>query len=1009
MIRNSIIGIVLLMISGFVNAQSYQNLALNRKAWHSGSSDHLHTAHMATDGNDSLTRWESERTSWSQPNWIFVDLGKVQEIDKAIIKWDEAHGTSYRIQVSTERSDPENWEDVYATLDGDGGKDVVNFGPVKARFVRLYIEQKNTFLGASVWEFEVYGKGERVQMAPRENSTMTEEGNYYLDGGWKLQNNNFIKVEGETLASDAYEAENWLNAIVPGTVLKTYTANDAVPDITYGNNQLHISEYLTRSKFWYRKEFTLPEELKSKDKVWLNFNGVNCLADVYFNGQFVKQIERCFLRHRLEVGDIINRAGTNTLAVLVYPMANPGDVTVQDLESVDPNGGKLGMDNPTFHFSVGWDWVPTVPGRNIGIWNDVYLRSSGDVTIKDPWVQSDLPLPDTSRANLTIETELINHSRGSVTGTLRGTIGSLQVEKEVRLQGNEKRTLQFKPSEYNQLQIENPRLWWPNGYGQPHLYELDLEFLTNGQEISDRKTTQFGIRELSYRAPDGNNLQILVNGEEVMLRGGNWGSNDIHVSADKESYKTKVKLHAAMNFNVIRNWVGQTGHEEFYDYCDQYGILVWDDFWLANQADGPNPKDTSLFFRNAKDKIKQLRNHPSIAVWCGRNETLTQAYMDTVLSRMCSEYDGTRLYINNSRAYPANTSSGPWALQNSPNWYFNEKEGFLTELGMPCVPPIESMRKMMPEEDLWPISDMWGMHDFGGGNGHPETYRKAVNDRYGKAQGIEDFCMKAQLVNYKNYRALFESWGVKTGEGNAGGMIIWMSQSVWPSLMWQTYDYFYEPTAAYFGSMRGCEPLHIQWDASNRKVFAVNVTRKPIENLRAETRIYNLDGEMVSRHTSEVDVSAYSNEFCHYIKDKGHEDLSEVHFVKMELSKGNRVISENLYWRSKKGQDYTALKDLQEVSINGNADMQSESAKIRLTVNLENPTGQIAFFNRLKVVKDQSGENVLPIYYGDNYFTLLPHEEKSVEITFDKKDLEGEDPRLMVEGWNATTKEIGIE
>jgi hypothetical protein len=1009
MIKNTIFSIVFLLISSAISAQSYQNLALHRKAWHSSSADFVHTAHMATDGNTTQTRWESERTSWSHSDWIYVDLGKVQTIDKVIIHWDEAHGIEYRIQVSTEQSEPEDWKDVYSTIEGDGGKDVINFEPVEARFVRLLTERKNTMLGTSVWEFEVYGHGERVQMSPQPNSGLAEDGNLYLDGGWKLQNDAFVEQEGKVLASNSYQPEKWLNAVVPGTVLKTYTENGAVPDITYADNQLQISEFITQSKYWYRKEFTIPEDLKNKDKIWLNFEGINYLADVYLNGEFVRQIDRCFLRHRLDISDMVNKEGSNALAVKIYPVENPGDVTVQDLESVDLNGGKLGMDNPTFHFSVGWDWSPTVPGRNIGIWNDVYLRSTGNVSIKDPWVKTDLPLPDTSRADLTIETELINNSSRGVSGILRGSIGSAQVEKEVSLQGNEKKTIRFSPSDYSELKLENPRLWWPNGYGQPNLYTLNLEFLSNGDELSDSKSTQFGIRELSYRWPNGNNLQILVNGEEVMLRGGNWGSNDIHVAADKESYETKVKLHAAMNYNAIRNWVGQVGHEEFYDYCDKYGIMVWDDFWLANQADGPNPKDTTLFFTNAEDKVKNLRSHPSVAVWCGRNETTTQPYLDTVLSRITKEFDGTRLYVSDSRAYPANTSSGPWALQESPNWYFQEREGFLTELGMPTVPPIESMRKMMPEEDLWPISDMWGMHDFGGGNGHPETYRRAVNNRYGEAQGIEDFCRKAQLVNYNNYRALFESWGIKTGEGNSGGMIIWMSQSVWPSLMWQTYDYFYEPTAAFFGSQKGCEPVHIQWDASNQRVYAVNVTQKPMNNLKAESWIYNLDGKMVSHNISEVDVASYSNEFCHFIENSGHKALSKVHFVKMRLSRNGKVLSENFYWRSKKGQDYTALKDLPEVGLNGTASSKKEDGKVILTVKLENPTSKVAFFNRLKVQRAQSKENVLPIFYGDNYFSLLPDDKKEVKITFDQKDLNGENPRLVIQGWNARTQEIEID
>lgn len=1004
----TILTFLLLFAAGLAHAQTYQNLALNRKAWHSTSNDFYHTAHMATDGNTDLTRWEAKRGWYSGSDWLSVDLGKVQTIDKVIIHWNEAHGTQYRIQVSTASERPETWKDVHSVIDGDGAKDVIKLDPVKARFVRLFIEQKNTFWHASVWEFEVYGTGERVRMEPQPNSGMAADGNYYLDGGWKLQNTAFVAENGKKLADNGFTTENWLNAIVPGTVLATYTANGAVPDIIFGDNQLYISEFITESAYWYRKEFEVPESLKDKGKIWLNFNGINYKADVYLNGEFVKTIERCFLRNRLNITGMVNREGKNALAVKVHPVENPGYVTVQDLESVGLNGGKLGMDNPTFHFSVGWDWVPTVPGRNTGIWDDVFLRGSADVTLKDPWVKTDLPLPDTSSARLTIETEVINHSASPVSGTLKGTIGDIQVEKQISLESNAQKTVQFTPDDFPALKMQDPELWWPNGYGKPHLYNLNLEFAESDGTVSDEKSTQFGIRELDYEWPNGNNLQILVNGERVMFRGGNWGANDIHVSADPGEYETKIKLHADMNFNMIRNWVGQTGHETFYDLCDKYGIMVWDDFWLANQADGPNPKDTALFFTNAEDKIKNLRSHPSVAVWCGRNETLTQPYLNKVLKKLSKKHDGTRLYINNSRAYPANTSSGPWALQESPNWYFAERDGFLTELGSPCIPPIESMRKMMPEENLWPINDMWGMHDMGSGNGHPETYRNAVNERYGKATGIEDFTQKAQLVNYNNYRAMYESWGAKTGEGNSGALIIWMSQSVWPSLMWQTYDYFYEPTAGYFGSKTACEPVHIQWDRTNRRVLAVNVTQKPMNNLKAETWIYNMDGKLVSNQTSTVNAPAYSNKFCHFIKGHNHEALSDVHFVKMQLSQNGRVLSENFYWRSKNGQDYTMLKDMPEATVNTRADMETNGSEVRLNVQLENPSEKLAFFNRLKVVDPQTGNNVLPVYYGDNYFSMAPGAEKAVTITFDKADMKGRKPRLMLEGWNAGVQEIEV-
>ena len=492
----------------------------------------------------------------------------------------------------------------------------------------------------------------------------------------------------------------------------------------------------------------------------------------------------------------------------------------------------------------------------------------------------------------------------------------------------------------------------------------------------------------------------MVNGKKILCRGGNWGSNDINIRFDKARYERQIRYHQQMNFNMIRNWVGQTGHECFYDYCDQYGILVWDDFWLANSWDGPNPRETKLFMRNVKDKINRLRHHPSVAVWCGRNETKAPPKLEREMAKAVTELDGHRLFVKNSRAFPARQSSGPWNLVESPNWYFNMPKGFLTELGLPCVPPLESMQRFLPEMSLWPINDMWGLHDFGKGAAKAGTYTKAICDRYGDPESIDDYCMKSQMVNWNNYKALFEAWGQSVGEKESGGVLLWMSQSTWPSLVWQTYDYYFEQTGAYFGSKLACEPVHIQWDQTNNTAFVINTTQHKFEALEAEVRIYNLDGALAFQGQSEVGVEAYNKVRALEFPNATDASLSEVHFVKMYLRRNNELISENFYWRSKQGQDYRALGQLSMMELNVETLPVITAKKRQFTVRVKNKKEQVALSIRLKLMDPQTGLTVLPVSYSDNYFSLIPGEEKNIQIDLDANLDIPVDTYLEIEGWN---------
>jgi beta-galactosidase/beta-glucuronidase len=343
-----------------------------------------------------------------------------------------------------------------------------------------------------------------------------------------------------------------------------------------------------------------------------------------------------------------------------------------------------------------------------------------------------------------------------------------------------------------------------------------------------------------------------------------------------------VKLHKEENFTMIRNWVGMTGSDYFYKACDKYGILVWDDFWLANPGDGPNPNDEAMFINNARDKVKRVRNHPSVALYCGRNEGYPPEALNIALQNMTRDLDGTRIYIPNS-ARGMVSGVGPYGVQN-PRWYFSDRSAkdrkIHSEIVMPNVPSAETMRAMIPEDKLFPTNDMWGIHDFcyAPGAMKADEYITAVN-KYGTPTNLEDFCKKAQMVNMENHKAMFESFVAN----QSNGVLMWMSHPAWPSTVWQTYDYFLEQTAGYYGCKKACEPLHILWDANDNEVKVSNNTGKIIENIYAKAYIYNMDGTL--QYAESLAISSISDEVIKCFVLKFSDSLSPVHFVKLDLIK----------------------------------------------------------------------------------------------------------------------------
>ena len=920
--------------------------------------------------------------------WVYVDLGTTSTFDRVKLYWiNKAKAGS--IQVS---NDAKNWTNLSKLPDsGSLVDDIALKSEAKGRYVRVLMTKANLDKKYVLSELEVMGKGGLVAV-PKAAPAISGNRMDLAGGSWKIQRAPQVNSTGENISKVGFASDDWVVATVPGTALVSYWNAGAIPNPNFGDNQLMISESYFYTDFWYRDEFEVPADFKGAH-LFLNFDGINWKADVFVNGKKAGKIEGAFIRGKFDVTGLVVPGQKNVVAVLIHKNDNIGCVTEQTAITPNKNGGVLGADNPTYHASIGWDWIPTIRGRDVGIWNDVFLTKTGSVTIENPFVLPDLQLPDTTKADLSVELTLQNHKAEAVTGKIIGKYGPVTFEKEVSLNAFESKVIKLDPSSQPALHLENPTLWWPKGYGKQHLYDVELSFVTDDGTVSDKKAFKSGVRKMTYDEKDGI-LNMYINGRRFIGRGGNWGMSESNLEYRNREYDIAVGYHADMNFTMIRNWVGQTADDEFFEACDRYGIMVWQDFWLANPADGPEPNDPAMFMKNAEDFVYLIRNHPSIAIYVGRNEGNPPEVLDTALRSMIKAIHPGILYTPNS-ASGVVSGGGPYrALPVRDYFLLNGFNKFHSERGMPNVMTYESMKLTFPESELWPQNNQWGLHDYClDGAQSAASFNKMVETGFGPIDNVRKFTELAQWINYDGYRGMFEG-----RSAYRMGLLLWMSHPSWPSMVWQTYDYYFEPTAAYFGCKKASEPIHIQWNPVYDTIEVVNYSAKDLTGLTAKAQLINMDGSV--QWEKEITLNSNEDTTDKLFKLEFPKSLSSVHFIKLTLKKGDRILSDNFYWRGLIQGNYQALNDMPVVKLESSTTVEKSGENWVLATTLNNTTKIPVLMVRLKVVGKNSGDRILPVFYSDNYVSIMPGEKKVITMKLNDEDTQGETPAVDISGFN---------
>lgn len=861
---------------------------------------------------------------------------------------------------------------------------------------------------------------------------------YELNQGWRLKNHKEVLQNGEKLSDPSLALQDWKPATVPGTVLTSMLNNKEVPDPFFGMNNNKIPDIYSIGKdyytYWFVNDFNEAAPT-GEQQVWLNFRGINYSCEIFLNGKKVntEPFKGMYIRKRFNITKLLAANGKNRLAVIVYPPDVVGD----------PNGGQGGdgtiARNVGLQYTAGWDWIKPIRDRNTGIWDKVTIEKTGAVSIQDPHIVTAVAgkretTGPQEPAIIKVSATLLNASDKAVTGTLQYNLDGQSVKQVVTLRPHEEKEVQF-----SDFTLANPKLWWPSNYGQPHLYPMELSFLPNGSHTSsDKKALQVGVREIqTYWNPHTRSREVAVNGQKIFIKGGNWIISDAMLRFTKERYDAEIRFHRDMNLNLIRIWGGAlVERPEFYEACDRYGLLVLQDFWMSGDCNGrwedplkkddqwtrrQYPDDHLLFLESAADMVKMIRNHPSLAFYCGGNEItppddILVPLRDSILPKL----DGTRWFVDysNSDAMSQNdiggNGDGPYGIQDIKTFWVDKTWPFNSEVGSVGVGDLESLKRFLPKENqVAPlftgfnddgriqetVDSVWQYHTYISYGEHIEPY--------GKPSDLEDFANKAQLVNYDQYRGLMEGFSSHMWDWYTG-TIIWKTQNPWTSLRGQMYDYYLDPNACLYGLRSGSEPLHAMYNPVDGFVSIVNNHFEKRNNIMLVINAYDMQGKAkpitqvfcFMEPSSVKKIMSIKKQMDELAKEKGA-------FLRLQLMDTDKqLISDNFYWLPDAKGQYSGLKDMATCKL----DIQSQStAAGEYTVTLSNnEPDKIAFFNRISLVDSDSKQRILPTFYSDNYLSILPGEQKTITMSVDPILIQGKKIAIENAGWNVDNMEVLI-
>lgn len=865
-------------------------------------------------------------------------------------------------------------------------------------------------------------------LLPAQQVLANEPSKTFLHKDWQIQSSCEARADGAKIATPGFDAKGWHRIDIPSTVVGALVSDKTYPDPDYGTNlksfpgmgyssktffanQDMPKDSPFRCAWWFRSEFSVPAEAEHKSN-WLDFLGINYRANVWLNGQ--------------KIADANDVAGTfATFEFNVSKVLRPGQVNALAVEISAPGKNDLG---------ITWvDWNPTPPDKDMGIWKEVFLRSSGDVSMRNAFVSAKLD-HDYKDAALSISADLRNVASHRVSGVLRAEVDGKEVRQEVALNAGETKTVTLSAEQYAQLKLENAKLWWPYTMGEQNLYTAKISFEI-ANETSDAATVDFGVREVTSELTDKGYRLFKINGRKILIRGAAWAP-DLLLRWSEKRLDSDLNYVRDMGLNTIR-LEGRIDREEFYEKTDRLGILVmpgwtccdaWEKWstWKEEQH--------KIAAESLRSQIRILRNHPSVFVWLYGSDGPPPAAVEKMYLGILKDLQWPNPSISSASAMATTVTgesgvkmTGPYEYVPPVYWLTDTKAGgaygYNTETSPgPAIPPRESLERFLPKEHLWPLDDVWNYHAGGERFTTVNVFTDGLNRRYGTATSLADYERKAQAMAYDGERAMFEAYG--RNKYTATGVIQWMLNNAWPSLIWHLYDYYLVPAGGYFGTKKAMEPVHVQYSYDDNSVAVVNSTYANVPGVKVSAKLYDLEAKEKGARQGTMNVPPDSSIKAFDLPKVA--GLTNTYFLRLELrDSSGKLLSDNFYWLSTKPDvldwkhkkdtvytpqaefgDLSGLNALPDVKLEVKASKDQEDSMAGVRVMVRNPGQSIAFMVHLRVTKGKGGEDLTPIYWSDDYFSLLPGEQKEVAARYDPADLSGQDAVLEVGGFNITPQII---
>ncbi len=849
-----------------------------------------------------------------------------------------------------------------------------------------------------------------------------------LRDGWRLQSGCTVKADGAAISAAGFPMEDWLKTVVPSTVVAAQAAAKVIPDPYYGMNLRTLpgmsypigrdfsnlpmpqdSPY--RCGWWYRTEFTAPPATEHEPRFWIHFGGINYRGEVWLNGKHVADsatVAGAYRTYDFDVTDLVKPGAENVLAV----------------ETFAPTEKDLG---------INWvDWNPCPPDKDMGLWGEVSLVTTGTVTVRSPMVATHFPDESLNTADLTVYVELHNATAHPVKGVATGTAAGIRFEQPIQLSAHEDKTVIFTPEQFPMLHVKNPKPWWPYQMGEPHLEHLTVRFADQGGK-TDEQSVDFGIREITSELTTNGSRLFRVNGKPILVRGAGW-SQDMLLRTDEHRLRDQIRMVRDMNLNTIR-LEGKLETEDFFRLADEHGILVmlgwcccdhwehWKD-WTA--------EDLAIASASLRAQMLRLRQHASLLVWLNGSDNPPPANVERTYLGVESETHWPNPVLSSATGTPTTVTgesgvkmTGPYDYVAPSYWYVDQHNGggfgFNTETSPgPAITSLASRRNFLPDAEAWPPTANWSLHYGGGEFTNLKALDEAMADVYAKPNSAADYERMAQTMAYDSERAMFESYG--KNKYISTGVIQWMLNNAWPSMIWHLYDYYLEADSGYFAAKKACEALHIQYSYDDRSIVVVNSTYAPAEGLQASVVVHGLKWNELYSANATLNSGADSSQRVLSIPESLYAGPERIFFIDLKLSNSTgQVVSHNFYWvpgtlttfdwartdythtPAARHEDLTALTTLPQAQVQSSADIETTTAGRCIHLHLKNSSNALAFQVRA-AVRTQSGGLVAPVFWSDNWIELIPGE--SIELTADLPGTMSDTPVIQIEGWNISSAAI---